>query len=37
MAFLGMRGTGDWVTEERPKSWREMILFLYPQSVGSLT
>lgn len=26
--FLGMRGTGDWVTDQRPKSWRETILYL---------
>lgn len=28
MAILGMRGTGDWRTEERPQSWRELILWL---------
>jgi len=28
MAFLGMRGNGDWATDQRPKSWREGILFL---------
>ncbi len=28
MAILGMRGTGDWRTEERPQSWREAILWL---------
>ncbi|RLG99223.1 hypothetical protein DRO38_08025, partial [Candidatus Bathyarchaeota archaeon] len=33
-AFLGMLGTGDWVDDQRPKSWREMILYLYPRSVG---
>jgi hypothetical protein len=26
MAFAGIRGTGDWGTDERPKSFREMIL-----------
>ena len=36
-AFLGMRGTGDWVTDERPKSWRELILFLYPNGSVPLT
>lgn len=35
--FLGMRGTGDWGTDERPKSWREMILFLYPNGSMPLT
>lgn len=29
-AFLNMRGTGDWATDQRPKAWRELILFLYP-------
>ena len=37
MAFLGMRGTGDWGADERPKSWREMILFLYPNGDMPLT
>lgn len=31
MAFMGMRGTGDWVTDQRPKSWREMMLLLFPE------
>ena len=35
--FLGMRGTGDWATDERPKSWRETILFLYPNGSMPLT
>jgi hypothetical protein len=37
MAFMGMRGTGDWVTDERPKSWRQGILFLYPNGSAPLT
>lgn len=37
MAFLGMRGTGDWATNERPESWREMILLLYPNGSTPLT
>lgn len=28
MPILGMRGTGDWRTEERPLNWREAILWL---------
>ena len=36
-AFLGMRGTGDWATDERPKNWRESILFLYPNGMAPLT
>ena len=37
MAFLGMRGTGDWVTDQRPKNWREAILFQYPNGSAPLT
>jgi hypothetical protein len=36
-AFLGMRGTGDWVTDQRPKSWRETLLMLYPNGEMPLT
>ena len=35
--FLGMRGNGDWVTDQRPKSWRETILKLYPNGQAPLT
>lgn len=35
--FLGMRGTGDWGTDQRPKNWREGILFLYPNGMAPLT
>jgi hypothetical protein len=35
--FLGMRGTGDWATDQRPKSWREVLLFLYPNGMVPLT
>lgn len=35
--FLGMRGTGDWVQDQRPKNWREGILFLYPNGEAPLT
>ena len=28
MAILGLRGTGSWSADERPESWREMILFV---------
>jgi len=37
MAFLGMRGSGDWAPNERPENWREMILFLYPNGDAPLT
>ena len=36
-AFLGMRGTGDWVANVRPESYRESILFLYPNGQAPLT
>ncbi len=35
--FLGMRGTGDWVADQRPKNWREQILYLYPNGSAPLT
>jgi len=37
MAFLGMRGSGDWSADERPKNWREQILRLYPNGKMPLT
>ena len=36
-SFLGTRGTGSWATDQRPKSWRELILFLYPNGMVPLT
>lgn len=36
-AFLGMRGTGDWETDERPLNWRQGILKLYPNGDAPLT
>ena len=35
--FLGMRGTGDWVTDQRPLNWRQQILKLYPNGQAPLT
>ena len=35
--FLGMRGTGDWVTDQRPLNWRQQILYLYPNGMAPLT
>uniref|UniRef100_A0A6M3K1S8 Putative capsid protein n=1 Tax=viral metagenome TaxID=1070528 RepID=A0A6M3K1S8_9ZZZZ len=35
--MLGMRGTGDWATSQRPENWREMILYLYPNGSAPLT
>ena len=38
MAFLGMRGTGDWSdSDTRPKDWRQTILRLYPNGDAPLT
>lgn len=35
--FFGMRGNDDWVTDARPKNWRETILYLYPNGTAPLT
>jgi hypothetical protein len=35
--FIGMRGNGDWVADQRPKNWREQILKLYPNGSAPLT
>ena len=35
--FLGMRGSGDWATDQRPYNWREMILRSYPNGTAPLT
>lgn len=35
--FLGMRGSGDFVTNERPQNWRQQILKLYPNGMAPLT
>jgi len=37
MAFAGLRGTGDWGTDERPKNFREMILWRNPNGQAPLT
>jgi len=37
MGFLGMRGTDDWVTDQRPKNWRQGIMYLYPNGKAPLT
>ncbi|TFH42385.1 MAG: hypothetical protein E4H01_13555, partial [Lysobacterales bacterium] len=37
MAIAGLRGTGDWGTDERPKNFREMILWLNPNGSAPLT
>jgi len=35
--FLGMRGSGDFVTNQRPLNWRQQILYLYPNGMAPLT
>lgn len=37
MAVAGLRGTGDWATDERPKNFREMILWRNPNGQAPLT
>lgn len=37
MAVAGLRGTGDWGTDERPKNFREMILWRNPNGNAPLT
>lgn len=36
-AILGMRGTGNFTADERPKNWREKILALFPNGEAPLT
>lgn len=36
-AFAGLRGTGDWSADERPKNFREMILWNNPNGMAPLT
>lgn len=36
-AVAGLRGTGDWGTDERPKNFREMILWRDPNGEAPLT
>lgn len=37
MAFLGMKGTGQFAADERPENWRQGILREYPNGVAPLT
>lgn len=37
MGFLGIRGTGDWATNQRPESWREAIVYFFPNGDAPLT
>lgn len=37
MAIAGLRGTGDWATDERPKNFRELILWRDPNGQAPLT
>jgi hypothetical protein len=36
-AVAGLRGTGDWVTDQRPKDFREYILWRSPNGTAPLT
>ena len=36
-SFAGLRGTGDWGTDERPKNFRELILWRDPNGTTPLT
>lgn len=36
-AFAGLRGTGDWATDERPKNFRETILWRQPNGQTPIT
>jgi hypothetical protein len=37
MAVAGLRGTGDWAPDQRPKNFREMILWRNPNGTAPLT
>lgn len=37
MPVVGMKGTGSWSADERPKNYREVILLLYPNTKAALT
>lgn len=37
VGFLGMKGTGDWATNQRPENWRQQLLRLYPAGSTPLT
>ena len=37
MSFLGMRGNGDWVADQRPLNYRQALLKLYPNGDMPLT
>lgn len=36
-AVLGLRGSGNFTSDERPRNWREMILYLFPNGEAPLT
>lgn len=36
-AVLGLRGSGSFSADERPKNWREMLLYLFPNGEAPLT
>ena len=36
-AVLGLRGSGNFNTNERPQNWREYIMYLFPNGEAPLT
>jgi hypothetical protein len=36
-SFLGMIGNSDWATDQRPKNWRQQLLYLYPNGTATMT
>lgn len=36
-AFQGLRGSGNFTSDERPRNWREMILYEFPNGEAPLT
>jgi len=37
MGLFGMRGTNDWAEDERPKAWKEQILYYKPNGMAPIT
>ena len=37
MPVLGMRGTGEFSSDDRPKNYRQTILLLFPNASAPLT
>lgn len=37
MGFFGVRGSNDWSADQRPKNWRQSILYLFPNGRVPIT